>query len=378
MADSPGGGEKTEQPTPKKINDAKEKGQIARSKDLGTAFVLIASSTAILLFGPMLSVAVLTIGKRMFSLQAKEIFDSQSMFSAWGEIMQILLPPLAYIFVFILISAFIGNCLLGGFNFSWQAAGPKASKMNPMKGFKRMFGLQALVELGKSILKVLVVIGMAYSLLNVFFIDIMTLSVMSAPNNIEDALWILAWLFFGLCCSVIIIALVDAPYQAWKHNKELMMTLQEVKDEHKNMEGDPKVKGRIRRRQMEMSMKRMMQEVPSADVIVTNPTHYSVALRYKQGRDKAPVVVAKGVDEMALRIRTLANEHKIPMVESPALARAIYYTTELDRPIPDALFSAVAQVLAYVYQLNLFVKGRGKRPRKLARELSVPKDYYYE
>ncbi|MDP4537550.1 flagellar biosynthesis protein FlhB [Alkalimonas collagenimarina] len=378
MADSPGGGEKTEQPTPKKINDAKEKGQIARSKDLGTAFVLISSSAAILLFGPMLAVAVLTIGKRMFSLQAKEIFETQSMLSVWGEIMPTLLTPMGYIFAFILVAAFVGNCLLGGFNFSWQAAGPKASKMSPLKGFKRMFGLQALVELGKSVLKVLVVIGMAYGLLRAFFGDIMTLSVMSAPNNIEDALWILGWLFFGLCCSVIIIALVDAPYQAWKHNKELMMTLQEVKDEHKNMEGDPKIKGQIRRRQMEMSMKRMMQEVPSADVIVTNPTHYSVALRYKQGRDRAPVVVAKGVDEMAMRIREVASEHKIPLVESPALARAIYYTTELDRPIPDALFAAVAQVLAYVYQLNLYIKGRGKRPRKLARELAVPKDYYYD
>lgn len=378
MADSPGGGEKTEQPTPKKLQQAKEKGQIARSKDLGTAFVLISSATALLLFGPLLAGVMLTVAKRMFSLQAKDIFDTASMFTAFGEIMMMLLPPMMYIFAFVLTAAFVGNCLLGGFNFSWQAAGPKASKMSPLKGFKRMFGLQALVELGKSILKVLVVMGMAFALLNTFFSDIMTLSVMSAPNNIEDALWILGWLFFGLCCSVIIIALVDAPYQAWKHNKELMMTLQEVKDEHKNMEGDPKVKARIRRTQMQMSMKRMMQEVPSADVVVTNPTHYSVALRYKQGQDKAPVVVAKGVDEMAMQIRKVATEHKVPMVESPALARAIYYTTELERPIPDALFSAVAQVLAYVYQLNLYLKGRGKRPRQLARELAVPKDYYYE
>ncbi|MDP4528239.1 flagellar biosynthesis protein FlhB [Alkalimonas delamerensis] len=378
MAESQSGGEKTEQPTPKKIEDAKKKGQIARSKDLGTAFVLISSATALLLFGPMLAGRVLTIGKRMFSLQPKDIFDTQSMFSAWGEIMQLLLPPMLIIFAFVLVAAFVGNCLLGGFNFSWEAAAPKASKMSPIKGFKRMFGLQALVELGKSILKVLVVVGMALGLLNLFFRDIMTLSVMSAPNNIEDALWILGWMFFGLTCSVILIALVDAPYQAWKHNKELMMTLQEVKDEHKNMEGDPKVKARIRRTQMQMSMKRMMQEVPSADVIVTNPTHYSVALCYKQGRDRAPVVVAKGIDVMALQIRKVAKEHKVPLVESPALARAIYYTTELDRPIPDALFAAVAQVLAYVYQLNLFLKGRGKRPQKLSKQLPIPTDYYYD
>ncbi|MEE2025080.1 MULTISPECIES: flagellar biosynthesis protein FlhB [Alkalimonas] len=378
MAESSSGGEKTEQPTPKKIEDARKKGQIARSKDLGTAFVLISSATALLLFGPMLARRVLTIGQRMFTLQPKDVFDTQSMFSAWGDIMQLLLPPMVFIFAFILVAAFIGNCLLGGFNFSWEAAGPKASKMSPLKGFKRMFGLQAMVELGKSILKVLVVVGMALGLLNMFFRDIMTLSVMSAPNNIEDALWILGWMFFGLCCSVIIIALVDAPYQAWKHNKELMMTLQEVKDEHKNMEGDPKIKARIRRTQMQMSMKRMMQEIPSADVIVTNPTHYAVALRYKQGRDRAPVVVAKGVDQIALQIRKIGQQHRVPLVESPALARAIYYTTSIEHPIPDALFSAVAQVLAYVYQLNLFIKGRGKRPRKLGKELPIPSDYYYD
>ncbi|SEH99503.1 flagellar biosynthetic protein FlhB [Rheinheimera pacifica] len=367
--------EKTEQPTPKKLEDAAKKGQVARSKDLGTAFVLIGSAASLLVFGKMLASGVLDIGQRMLQLDAKDIFETNSMFTAWGAVGEKLIPPMAGIFIIILIAAFIGNTLLGGFNFSWEAAGPKASKMSPLKGFKRMFGLQALVELLKSILKVIVVIGIAYLLLKVFFFDIMALSLMSEPNNIESALHFLAWLFLGLCASVSVIAVVDAPYQKWNHIKQLKMSLQEIKDEYKNSEGDPQIKARIRRTQMQMSMKRMMQEVPKADVIVTNPTHYAVALKYEQGKFRAPIVVAKGVDEVAMHIRKIGNEHKVPVIESPSLARSIFYTTKLDHPIPEQLFAAVAQVLAYVHQLKMYKKGKGSRPRTLAKELPIPEDF---
>ncbi|KKO48193.1 flagellar biosynthesis protein FlhB [Arsukibacterium sp. MJ3] len=366
------GAEKTEQPTPKKLQDAAEKGQIARSKELGTAFVLIASAASMLMFGKMLAMGVLNVGQRMLHLDQKDMFDTNSMFTAWTEVGKELLPPLAAIFAFILVAAFVGNSLLGGFNFSWQAAGPKLSKMSPLKGFKRMFGLQALVELGKGILKVAVVCTVAYLLLKLFFMDIMALSLMSEPNNIESALYVLAWLFLGLCSSVSIIAMVDAPYQTWNHVRQLKMSLQEIKDEHKNSEGSPEIKARIRRTQMQMSMKRMMQEVPTADVIVTNPTHYAIALKYDQGKFRAPVVVAKGVDEVAMHIRKIGNEHKVPVIESPALARSIFYTTQLDHPIPEQLFAAVAQVLAYVYQLKMYKKGKGSRPKTLAKELPIP------
>lgn len=369
------GGEKTEQPTPKKLQDAAKKGQIARSKDLGTAFVLIGSAAALLMFGKALAIAVLTVGQRMLSLDQKDIFETNAMFTAWGAVGRELAWPMIGIFFIIIVAAFVGNTLLGGFNFSWEAAGPKASKMSPLKGFKRMFGLQALVELGKSILKVAVVIGVAFLLLKVFFMDIMALSLMSEPNNIESALYFLGWLFMGLCASISIIALVDAPYQKWNHTKQLKMSMQEIKDEYKNSEGSPETKGRIRRTQMQMSMKRMMQQVPTADVIVTNPTHYAVALKYDQGKFRAPAVVAKGVDEVAMHIRKIANEHKIPVLESPALARSIYYTTKLDHPIPEQLFAAVAQVLAYVYQLKMYRKGKGSRPKNLAKDLPIPEDF---
>lgn len=369
------GGEKTEQPTPKKLQDAAKKGQVARSKEFGTAFVLIGSATALLVFGKMLAIAVLNIGQRMMRLDEKDIFEPNSMFTAWGDAGLELAKPLIGIFFIILLAAFIGNILLGGYNFSWEAAAPKASKMSLFKGFKRMFGLQALVELGKGILKVAVVVGVAYLLLDVFFMDIMSLSLMSEPNNIESSLYFLGWLFLGLCSSTVIIAFVDAPYQKWNHVKQLKMSMQEIKDEYKNSEGSPETKGRIRRTQMQMSMKRMMQQVPTADVIVTNPTHYAVALKYDQGKFRAPAVVAKGVDEVAMHIRKIANEHKIPVLESPALARSIYYTTKLDHPIPEQLFAAVAQVLAYVYQLKMYRKGKGSRPKNLAKDLPIPEDF---
>ncbi|MBZ9610242.1 flagellar biosynthesis protein FlhB [Rheinheimera maricola] len=367
--------EKTEQPTAKKLQDAAEKGQVARSKDLGTAFVLIGSAASILVFGKALAMGVLDVGRRLMMLNHKDIFETNSMFTAWGAVGERLAAPLAGIFLIVLAAAFVGNTLLGGFNFSWQAAGPKLSKMNPLTGFKRMFGLNALVELLKSILKVIVVMGVAYLLLKFFFFDIMALSLMSEPNNIESAMYILAWLFLGLCASVSIIAVVDAPYQKWDHINKLKMSMQEIKDEYKSAEGDPQIKARIRRTQMQMSMKRMMQEVPKADVIVTNPTHYAVALKYDQGKFRAPVVVAKGVDEVAMHIRRIANEHKIPVIESPALARSIFHTTELDKPIPEQLFAAVAQVLAYVYQLKMYKKGKGSRPKTLAKELPIPADF---
>lgn len=373
MADE--GSEKTEQPTAKKLEDAAKKGQIARSKDLGTAVVLIGSAVAILIFGKMVAMAILNIGQRMMRLEYKDMFETNSMFTAWTEVGKELAGPMAGVFLVILVAAFVGNILLGGFNFSWEAAGPKLSKMSLLKGFKRMFGLQALVELLKSILKVIVVAGVAYLLLRAFFPDIMSLSLMSEPNNIESALYFMMWLFLGLACSVSIIAMVDAPYQKWNHTKQLKMSLQEIKDEHKNSEGSPEIKARIRRTQLQMSMKRMMQEVPKADVIVTNPTHYAVALKYEQGKFRAPVVVAKGIDEIALHIRKIGTEHKVPIIESPALARSVYHTTELDHPIPEQLFAAVAQVLAYVYQLNMYRKGKGSRPKSLAKELPIPEDF---
>ncbi|MFC4656893.1 flagellar biosynthesis protein FlhB [Rheinheimera marina] len=373
MAES--GQEKTEQPTSKKLEDTRKKGQVARSKDLATFAVLLGSSAGILMFGSQIAGSVLEVCRRLLSLDEKDIFNPYSMFTAWGDSIWALLPALIKFFLLIMLAAYVGSILVGGYNFTWQAIGFKWSKLNPVSGLKRMFGMQAVVELLKSVSKVLVIGGLTYALLSNYFDDIMTLSMMSTPDDIYAAVEILAWVFFGICCSVVVIAMIDAPYQAWQHNKNLKMTLQEVKDEFKNQEGDPRVKGRIRTLQYQAAKRRMMSEVPTADVVVTNPTHFAVALKYDQAKFRAPVVVAKGADEVALMIRKIAEENKVPVLESPMLARSVFYTTELEQPIPEQLFAAVAQVLAYVYQLNMFRKGKGKRPKALAKDLPIPEEF---
>ncbi|MDC9497173.1 MULTISPECIES: flagellar biosynthesis protein FlhB [unclassified Pseudoalteromonas] len=372
------GQEKTEEPTSKKLEDAKKKGQIARSKELGTMFVLIFSAISLLLYGPEIGKGLYNIMGRMLSLNRSETYDTTKMFAVWSEVASALLFPVAMFVLIIVIAAFIGNTLLGGFNFSWEAAAPKPSKMSPIKGFKRMFGPQAAIELVKSILKFALVAIFAVFLIQTFFDEILHLSIESAPSNIIHALEMLSWMFLGLSCTLVIIAAIDAPYQSYNHNKQLKMTMQEIKDEYKNSEGDPQIKARIRQTQRQMSQRRMMQDVPDADVIVTNPTHYSVALKYDTERAGAPIVLAKGIDEMAMQIRKIAKGNEVPIVESPMLTRALYHTAEIGQQIPDQLFTAVAQVLAYVFQLKRFKKGRGKRPIPLKSKLPIPDDFKYD
>ncbi|KAF7787080.1 flagellar biosynthetic protein FlhB [Pseudoalteromonas rubra] len=366
------GQERTEEPTDKKISDARKKGQVARSKELGTTFVLIFSAVSLLLYGPDIAKGLYNMMGRMFTLNRNETYDTTKMFSVWGDAFSEIIFPLSMFVLIIMVAGIIGNTLLGGFNFSWQAAAPKPSKMSPMKGIKRMFGPQAAVELVKSILKFVLVAGFAILLIKVFFYEILHLSIEQIPGSIMHSLEILAWMFLALSCTMIIISAIDAPYQSYNHHKQLKMTLQEVKDEYKNSEGDPQIKARIRRTQREMSQRRMMQEVPDADVVVTNPTHYSVALKYDTEKAGAPMVIAKGVDELAMQIRKIAKGNEVPIVESPVLTRSLYHTTEVGDQIPQKLFTAVAQVLAYVFQLKKFNKGRGKRPVELKKDLPIP------
>lgn len=369
--------ERTEEPTPKKLQDAAKKGQVARSKETGTTFVLIAAAVSFLLFGKDIAVGLYNVMGRLLSLNRNEVYDTTKMFSVWGEVASELWYGMTMFVLCLLVAGVIGNTFLGGFNFSWQAAAPKVSKMSPLKGFARMFGKQAGIELVKALLKFGLIATVAVYLIKGYFPEILTLSLEAVPGNIEHALWILAWMFFALAMTLIVIASIDAPFQKWNHNEQLKMTLQEVKDEYKNSEGDPQIKARIRRTQREMSQRRMMQDVPDADVVVTNPTHYAVALKYDTAKAGAPMVIAIGGDQIALQIRKIADRFDVPIVESPALARSLFHTGEVGQQIPEQLFVAAAQVLAYVFQLKQFNKGRGKRPEKLAKELPIPEDFKY-
>ncbi|QTH63775.1 flagellar biosynthesis protein FlhB [Psychrosphaera ytuae] len=369
--------EKTEEPTAKRLDDARKKGQIARSKELGTTAVLVASAAALLIFGDDLGRQLMEVMQQQFTLDRDDAFDTTKMFGVWGEVLSHIMVPIIGIFAVVLVAAFVGNSLLGGMNFSWQAMAPKFSKMSPLKGFKRMFGPQAAMELFKSILKVAVVAAVAIWLVSVFLQDILYLSIQDLPGNTYDATELLGWIFLGLCCSTLVISMVDVPFQKWNHNKQLKMTKQEVKDEFKNTEGNPEIKGRIRQAQREISQRKMMSEVPNADVVVTNPTHYSVAIKYDTEKSSAPYVVAKGADMIAMHIRKIAKEKDVPIIETPLLTRSIYYTTDINQEIPEQLFVAVAQVLAYVYQLDLHQKGKGKKPKPLDKELPIPPEMRY-
>lgn len=369
--------EKTEEPTAKKTSEARKKGQIARSRELSTTLVLVFSAVTFLLIGGEIATAVFKVTQRTFTLSRDETYDLTHMFQAWGFAFETISGPVLLYMVIATIGGIYGNIALGGYNFTWQGAAPKANKLSPIAGFKRMFGVNGLVELLKAIAKFIVVASAAYVAFIWFQDEALHLDLELYPKNLFHAMDMVAWAFLILCCALIPIAAFDVPYQSYKHNKEMKMTKQEVKDERKNSEGDPQVKGRIRRLQYQAAAKRMMQEVPKADVVVTNPTHFSVALKYDQNGNRAPVMVAKGADELAFHIRKIAGAHGVPIVESPMLARAIFHTTEPDNEIPDKLFMAVAQVLAYVYQLKAFKSGKGKRPVPLAKELDIPEDMQY-
>ena len=369
--------EKTEDPTSKKITDSRKKGQIARSRELSTTLVLVASAIAFLLIGEQVATALYDVMQRMFTLSRDETYDYNHMFQAWGYALEAVTIPVVFILLIAMIGGIYGSIALGGYNFTWESAAPKANKISPIAGFKRMFGMNGLVELLKAIGKFVVVAGMAYVALIIFQDEALHLDLEIYTRNIFHALELIAWALLMLCCALIPIAAIDVPYQSYKHKEEMKMTKQEVKDERKNSEGDPQVKGRIRRLQYQAAARRMMQEVPKADVVVTNPTHFSVALKYDQNGNRAPVVVAKGADELAMHIRKIAAAHGVPIVSSPPLARAIFHTTEADQEIPEKLFMAVAQVLAYVYQVKAFKNGKGKRPPPLRKDLPIPDDMKY-
>ncbi|USD65987.1 flagellar biosynthesis protein FlhB [Vibrio sp. SCSIO 43136] len=376
MAESDGQ-ERTEDATPRRLQQAREKGQVARSKELASVSVLVVGAVSLMIFGDALASGLFKVMGRFFTLSREEVLDVYKLLDiVSGAIVHLVLPVLL-ILITLFVAALIGAAGVGGISFSVEAATPKLSKMNPLSGLKRMVGMQSWVELLKSILKVVLVTGVAFYLIQAARTDLFQLSLDLYPANIFHALDILLNFVLLISCSLLVVVAIDIPFQIWQHANQLKMTKQEIKDEFKEMEGKPEVKGRIRMLQREAAQRRMMADVPQADVIVTNPEHFSVALRYDQKKDKAPIVVAKGVDHIAMKIREIAREHDIQIVPAPPLARALYHTTELEQQIPDGLFTAVAQVLAYVFQLKQFRRRGGERPILKQENMQIPPDMYY-
>ncbi len=355
------GQEKTEQATPKRLEEARKKGQVPRSVDLSTAAVCIAAAAAIYTLGSMAAGQFADFMKSSFIIEPARTMNPDAM---WPQLMEagarsilIVLPILAATF----FAALAAPLSIGGWNMSGQALMPQFSRLNPIAGIGRMFSKRGLVELIKGLTKVSVVGIIGVVLLKALTPQLMGLSSEPVNTAIGHAASMASYSLLILCMGLAIIAAVDVPYQLWQYSQELKMTRQEVRDEYKESEGSPEMKGRIREAQQALSQGRMMQEVPKADVVVTNPTHYAVALRYDETKNRAPIVVAKGVELIALRIREIAMENGVPVVEAPPVARALHKTVELNREVPAALYITVAQVLTYVYQLRA-ARDRGVQP----------------
>ena len=373
MAESDSGQERTEEPTGKRLQESRDKGQVARSRELNTLAVVMVAAVGLLTLGPAMVQKLMNIMSFNFSIEREALYSNDSMglhlFASVGEGLQVLGP----LFFLLLVASIVGPVLLGGWLFSTKSLAPKFERMNPLAGLKRMFSLKALVELLKALGKFLVVLGAALLVLHLRTEDLLSMGQESLQSAIVHCAWVLASSLIILSASLILIAAVDVPFQLWDHKQKLRMTKQEVKDEFKDSEGKPEVKGRIRQLQREMAERRMMDKVPQADVVITNPTHFAVALKYDPLATGAPVLLARGADLVAQRIREVASENQIVVLESAPLARAVFYSTELDREIPAGLYLAVAQVLAYVFQLRQFRAGQGKRPGPMP-EPPIPDD----
>lgn len=354
--------ERTEQATPKRLKEAREKGQIPRSRELNTLGVMLASAGGLMLMGEHLGSGISGLMKEGLSYARNEALETSYIAKSLSELLLNGLLALAPFFAIVVLAAIASPLMLGGWSFSVKALAFKAEKLNPIKGLKRLFGLRGLLEMLKAIAKFLLVGTAAVFWLWYLADDFLSLSRQPILRALTHAAHLCVLSLVILSSVLVIIAAVDVPFQLWDHAKQLRMTKQEVRDEFKETEGKPEVKSRIRAAQQEIAQRRMMEEVPKADVIVTNPTHFAVALKYDAERMKAPRVVAKGVDLVAARIRNLAAENNVPIFSAPPLARALYRSTDLGKEIPAKLYAAVAQVLSYVYQLKQAENTAGMRP----------------
>ena len=352
MAEEQTGQERTEQPTERRLQEARKKGQVPRSRELNTMLSLMLAAIALLVLGGNISRNIMNISVEGFSVSRELIFDpSQLPYQFMHMASQALLALLPFLAV-MLVAVFAGPLMMGGWSFSLETIAFKSEKLNPIKGLARIFSLKGLVELAKALAKFLLLLGAA--ILIFFSIDqqLLSLASMNPKAAGVEAVTVLVQVLLILSATTILIVALDVPFELWNHSKQLRMTKQEVRDEMKETDGNPQVKQRIRTMQRQLAEGRMMEDVKTADVVITNPTHYAVALQYLDRPGSAPRLVAKGKDLTALRIRAIATEHDIPLFEAPPLARALYRSTEIGHEIPHVLYMAVARVLAYVFQLK--------------------------
>lgn len=378
------GQERTEEPTPRRKQQSRDKGQVARSRELNTMLMMLVSGAAFLVLGPALITTLMLIFREQLNMSRADIFDPNAMIRLFETAMLDAIWGLTPFFIVVVVAAVAGPMAMGGISFSSKALAFKWEKLDPIKGLGRLFAVRGLVELLKALAKFLIIGSVAVIFLYNQLDEYLGLGSEDLKPALGHTMHLLLFGFMVIASTLILLAAIDVPFQLWDHNKQLKMTMQEIKDENKETEGNPEVRARVRRVQKEMAQRRMMAEVPNADVVVTNPEHYAVALKYDPETMPAPVLLAKGVDRMAMQIRSIAREHDVLILEAPPLARALHHTTDLDGEIPSGLYLAVAQVLAYVFQLKRAGKSAGRarnygagKPHRM-NDLPIPDDMKFD
>lgn len=351
--------DKTEEPTPKRQKQARDQGTIARSRELNTSLMLLVSGVSIWILSERIMGGLQSVARESWIPGRERLFDARATIQVFFDSSYDILVTLAPLMLITTLVALIAPVMLGGLIFSPNVLKFSLEKLNPLTNLKRILGTQGLVELGKALGKFAIIISVMCWVLSDLVAEFMGLGSEPLEQGIYHLGRLMLWTFIVLSSSLILIVLIDVPYQLWTTSQQLKMTFQEVKDDSKETEGSPEVKRRIRSAQLEISQRRMMANVPKADVVITNPTHFAVALRYDAAKMRAPVVVAKGVELVAVEIKRIARQSKVPILSSPALARAIFYSTELEKEIPVGLYKAVAMVLAYIVQI------KAKKPQSI-------------
>ncbi len=344
--------DRTEQATPKRREDARKKGDVPRSRELTMTGVMLSGAGALLLMSDSMGGRLAEAFASGFSIERALLLDDRYLAPALAEIGSNMFLSLAPLAVVLLCAVFLSAVVIGGWSFSFKAAAFKVERLNPLKGIKRVFGANGLNELVKAMAKFALVAVIGVCWLWYSADDLLSLGREPVGQAIRDSLKLCGVSLLVVSLGLIVIAAFDVPFQLWQYEKKLRMTKQQVKDEFKETEGRPEVKARVRALQQQIATRRMMEELPTADVVITNPTHYAVALKYDDTSMGAPKVIAKGKDLLAKRIREVAEEHGVPLFSAPPLARVLFRVAEIGDEIPARLYTAVAQVLAYIYQLN--------------------------
>ncbi|WP_017736837.1 flagellar biosynthesis protein FlhB [Pseudomonas sp. CBZ-4] len=363
--------DKTEAASPRRIEKAREEGQVPRSREMNTFVMLLAGIGGLWLMGGHLYDSLGQVMEQALLFDRAQLFDTARMLTVLWQLSQNTLLALAPFFALMTFAALAAPALLGGLVITLAAVRPQFSRVNPISGLARLFSVQVLVELAKAVAKATLIGTVAYGFLNSHLDQLLTLPNMPAPKALATVMSLTASACAMCVAALIIVVGMDAPYQLWTYAKNLRMSKEEQRQEHKNADGDPHIKAKIRQVQQARARRRMMSKVPKADVIVTNPSHFAVALSYQKDKNGAPRVVAKGADDVALRIRAIAAEHHLPMLEAPPLARALYFHVDLDREIPIELYTVVAEVVAWAIRLKRVSEHGGDLPPTPAN-LSVP------